>query len=189
MNSPEDDHGTRVAQQAGSLARTVGAVLTHHARAEGRAPEDAAEVEAITDAMVRLLIGAPLRSDGKLTIKSLADEAGLRRNKLTHKHTGLKDLFYALVKTRDSRPQPPTDTVQAQKDQQQIQLARLRAERDDLQTLTRQLARIVHVLELENQQLRDANADLERELAAHARLAHLADRRAARQRASTSHPD
>ncbi len=43
--------------------------------------------------MVRLLIGVPLHSDGQLTIKSLAAEAGLRRNKLTHKHTGLKDLF------------------------------------------------------------------------------------------------
>ncbi|MBV7701075.1 hypothetical protein [Streptomyces sp. TRM70350] len=54
-------------------------------------------MNAITDAMVRLLIGAPLHSDGKLTIVSLATEAGLRRNKLTHKHTGLKDLFYEAV--------------------------------------------------------------------------------------------
>ncbi|MFJ2872846.1 MULTISPECIES: hypothetical protein [unclassified Streptomyces] len=29
----------------------------------------------------------------KLTVVSLAAEAGLRRNKLTHKHTGLKDVF------------------------------------------------------------------------------------------------
>ncbi|MFF0132037.1 hypothetical protein ACFYTG_41090 [Streptomyces mirabilis] len=56
--------------------------------------------------MVRLLIGAPLHSDGKLTIVSLAAEAGLRRNKLTHKHTGLKDLFYALVRGRDPSPRP-----------------------------------------------------------------------------------
>ncbi len=62
------------------------------------------EIRAIMDAMVRLLTGVPLRSDGKLTIRSLAEEAGLRRNKLTHKHTGLKDLFYALVKAQDSSP-------------------------------------------------------------------------------------
>ncbi|MGW6143015.1 hypothetical protein [Streptomyces sp. NPDC055140] len=63
-------------------------------RAEvARIDADAAEIRAITDAMVRLLIGAPLHSDGKLTIVSLAAEADLRRNKLTHKHTGLKDLF------------------------------------------------------------------------------------------------
>jgi hypothetical protein len=78
-----------------ALAQLVGEALTH---AQGHADtEDAAEIRAITDAMVRLLIGAPLHSDGKLTIVSLATEAGLRRNKLTHKHTGLKDLFYALV--------------------------------------------------------------------------------------------
>ncbi|MDO0929585.1 hypothetical protein QQY24_31005 [Streptomyces sp. TG1A-8] len=50
-------------------------------------------MRSITDAMVRLLIGAPLHSDGKLTVVSLAAEAGLRRNKLTPKHTGLKGLF------------------------------------------------------------------------------------------------
>jgi hypothetical protein len=40
------------------------------------------EREAITAAMQRLLAGRPLRSSGDLTIVALADEAGLRRNKL-----------------------------------------------------------------------------------------------------------
>ncbi|NIY69385.1 hypothetical protein [Streptomyces malaysiensis] len=80
-----------------ALAQLVGTALASAQDADSR---DAAEVRAITDAMVRLLIGAPLHSDGKLTVVSLAAEAGLRRNKLTHKHTGLKDLFYALVKAR-----------------------------------------------------------------------------------------
>ncbi|RPF39377.1 hypothetical protein EDD92_9631 [Streptomyces sp. TLI_185] len=39
--------------------------------------------------MIRLLVGTPLRFDGQLTIKSLAQEAGLKRNKLTHKYTRL----------------------------------------------------------------------------------------------------
>ena len=65
---------------------------------------DGEETAALTQAMARLLLGTPLRSDGKLTVKSLAAEAGLRRNKLTHKHTGLKDLFYALVKTHHRQP-------------------------------------------------------------------------------------
>lgn len=82
------------------MAQLVGTAAAHDAD-----PGDAAEVRAITDAMVRLLIGAPLTSDGKLTVVFLAVEAGLRRNKLTHKHTGLKDLFYALVKAR--APLPP----------------------------------------------------------------------------------
>jgi hypothetical protein len=42
--------------------------------------EDAAENKAITDAMVRLLIGAPPHSDGKLTTVSPATKARLRRN-------------------------------------------------------------------------------------------------------------
>jgi hypothetical protein len=68
--------------------------------------------------MVRLLVGVPLRSDGQLTIKSLAEEAGLRRNKLTHKHTGLKDLFYALARSQNHRPRSlincrPTTTSSA----------------------------------------------------------------------------
>jgi hypothetical protein len=65
-------------------------------------PADRDEAIAITQAM--LLLGSPLRSDGKLTIKTLAEEAGPRRNKLTHKHTGLKDLFYALVRTHNNQP-------------------------------------------------------------------------------------
>jgi hypothetical protein len=32
-----------------------------------------------------MLAGTALRSDGRLTIKSLAEEAGLSRNKPTHK--------------------------------------------------------------------------------------------------------
>lgn len=62
------------------------------------------ERTAITAAMRRLLAGKPLQSSGDLTVVALADEAGLRRNKLTHKHTDLKDLFYAEVKARNGIP-------------------------------------------------------------------------------------
>ncbi|GHF15783.1 hypothetical protein GCM10014715_83820 [Streptomyces spiralis] len=54
-------------------------------------------------------MGTPLLSDGQLTIKSLAEEADLKRNKLTHKHTGLKDLFYALVRMQNARPKVVDD--------------------------------------------------------------------------------
>ncbi|MFC9636685.1 hypothetical protein ACFTY8_47850 [Streptomyces mirabilis] len=64
-----------------ALAQLVGEALAHAQGHDGT--EDASEIRAITDAMMRLLIGAPLHSDGKLTIVSLAAEAGLRRNKLT----------------------------------------------------------------------------------------------------------
>ncbi|MGV9654141.1 hypothetical protein [Streptomyces sp. NPDC003554] len=127
-----------------SASRGSGEALTH---AQGHADtEVAAEVRAIIDAMVRLLIGVPLHSDGKLTIVSLATEAGLRRNKLTHKHTGLKDLFYALVKARTPVPEALPDTARARAAKQQQDLARVRAERDDQRDQAQLLARIVHVL-------------------------------------------
>ncbi|MFL0021402.1 hypothetical protein ACJBCE_00475 [Streptomyces sp. NBUL23] len=134
-------------------------------------------MRAITDAMVRLLIGAPLHSDGKLTIVSLATEAGLRRNKLTHKHTGLKDLFYALVKARTPVPNVLPDSARARAAKQQQDLARVRAERDDLRTQTQLLARIVQVLEIENHQLKETTLALERQLADRAGVLDLTRRR------------
>src|SRR5438445_11478310 len=103
--------------------------------------------------MVRLLVGVPLRSDGQLTIKSLAEEAGLRRNKLTHKHTGLKDLFYALVRSQDHRPKI-ADGLQADNDQLRQKLADLRAEHTRLKDQIATYARVIDVLEVENAQLR-----------------------------------
>jgi AcrR family transcriptional regulator len=116
--------------------------------------EDRAEVAAITQAMIRLLLGAPLRSDGKLTVKSLAEEAGLTRNKLTHKHPGLKDLFYALVKAQNSRPEIAAD-LHRMNDELRQTVEELRQQRAELHEAVRQLARVVHVLEVENQHLRD----------------------------------
>ncbi|MGH3224763.1 MAG: hypothetical protein ACRDPY_39810, partial [Streptosporangiaceae bacterium] len=107
------------------------------------------EIRSIMDAMVRLLTGVPLRSDGKLTIKSLAEEAGLRRNKLTHKHAGLKDLFYALVKAQQSRP-VIADQLQRDNDELRARIQHLKEERDQLKQALHQFARIVHVLEAEN---------------------------------------
>jgi ribonuclease HI len=116
--------------------------------------EDAAEVRAITEAMIRLLVGVPLRSDGQLTIKSLAEEAGLRRNKLTHKHTGLKDLFYALVRSQHHRPKI-ADRLQADNERLRQKLADLRTEHTRLKDQLAQFARVIHVLKVENQQLRE----------------------------------
>ncbi|MEH0433825.1 hypothetical protein QBB34_47540 [Streptomyces stelliscabiei] len=63
---------------------------------------------------------------------------------------------------------------------QKEDLARVRAERSDLQTLAQQLARIVNVLEVENQQLKARNAALEQQVASHNNVTGLAIRRAAR---------
>lgn len=129
MNTPAAAPTAPGPRDSAALAQLVGEALT---RAQGHADtEDAAEIRAITDAMVRLLIGAPLHSDGKLTVVSLAAEAGLRRSKLTHKHTGLKDLIYALVKARTPVTDAP-DSARVRAAKQQQDLARVRAERDDL---------------------------------------------------------
>jgi hypothetical protein len=63
--------------------------------------DERAEIEA---AMDRVLDGTSLRSDGKLTVVSLAVEAGVKRHVLTHKHTDLKDRCYA--RSKPSTPSP-----------------------------------------------------------------------------------
>ena len=57
--------------------------------------DTAAEREAILAAMHRLLSGNATRSSGKLTIVTVAAEAGPKRHHLTHEHTDLRDLFNA----------------------------------------------------------------------------------------------
>ncbi|MEU9015656.1 hypothetical protein AB0D12_39475 [Streptomyces sp. NPDC048479] len=88
-------------------------------------------------------------------MSALAEEAGLKRNKLTHKHTGLKDLFYALVRVQDSRPKA-FDGLKWQNDELKRKLSDLRGEHNQLRTDVKQMARVVHVLEAENQQLRQS---------------------------------
>lgn len=56
--------------------------------------------------MDRLIAGAPVRSDGKLTIKSLADEAGMKRWMLTHRHSDLQDEFRARIAGAGTEPEP-----------------------------------------------------------------------------------
>ena len=101
-----------------------------------------------------MLAGVPLHSGGQLTIKSLAQEAGLRRNKLTHKHTGSKDLFYALARSQDYRPKI-ADGLQASNEELRRKLTGLRAEHIQLRQQLAQFARVIHVLEVENAQLRE----------------------------------
>lgn len=98
-----------------------------------------AERQAIRDAMARLLDGAPIRSDGKLTIKSLADEAGVKRWLLTHRHTDLQSEFRAKIATHGSDPAPVRDL----KDD----LARLHAENHQLREQLRESRQTVKLLE------------------------------------------
>ncbi|MCJ0875515.1 hypothetical protein [Streptomyces sp. AP-93] len=141
---------------APALAETIGAALAIAAdTASGGNAEDRKEIRAITDAMIRLLAGVPLHSDGQLTVKSLAAESQLKRHKLTHKHTGLKDLFYALVRSQDHRPQIAQD-LKEDNDRLRGQMASLREDHRKLKERLATFARVIHVLEVENHQLRQA---------------------------------
>ena len=108
------------------------------------------EIEA---AMDRLLNGTPLRSDGKLTIVSLAAEAGVKRHVLTHKHTDLKDLFNARVKAQHSVPASET-ALRKQNQELRRKLDDMRAERDEYKQAADALARALNVLTTENDELR-----------------------------------
>jgi hypothetical protein len=113
-----------------------------------------AEIEA---AMDRLLDGIPLRSDGKLTVVSLAAEAGVKRHALTHKHTDLKDRFYARIKAQHSVPASETKLRDQIADLRR-KLYDIRAERDEYKQAADALARALNVLTVENDELhRKAN--------------------------------
>lgn len=115
---------------------------------------DQEERDAIVAAMERLLAGTPLRSSGSLDIISLAEEAGLKRNKLTHnKHTDLKDRFYAERRSREGM----TDREAKQHNeivQLKARLGKLREERDNYRTANEVFARALHALTVENDTLR-----------------------------------
>jgi hypothetical protein len=84
-DEPED---AAVKDPSGQLTEIIPSALGLAAKAaRPQWPDDTDEIQAITDAMVRLLPGVHLRSDGQLTIKSLAEQAGLKRNKLTDSKT------------------------------------------------------------------------------------------------------
>ena len=112
--------------------------------------DDRAEIEA---AMGRLLEGIPLNSDGSLTVVALAVEAGVKRHVLTHKHTDLKDRFYARVKAQQSVPASETALREAN-DGLRRKLDDMRAERDEYKQAADALSRALNVLTAENDKLR-----------------------------------
>ncbi|WP_335992364.1 hypothetical protein [Glycomyces sp. MUSA5-2] len=106
----------------------------------------------IIAAMSRLLDGIPLRSDGALTVVSLAVEAEVKRHVLTHRHTDLKDEFYARVRAQGHVPDSER-RLRERLDQAEAQLAELREENTDLRATNEGYARVVNLLTLENAEL------------------------------------
>ena len=111
---------------------------------------------AIRAAMDRLLAGIPLRSDGALTVVSLAVEAGVKRHLLTHRHVDLKDEFYARVRANGSIPEGER-ILRAELAEAKRHLAEAGGRIKQLKADREALARMVNVLTMENLALREAS--------------------------------
>lgn len=111
------------------------------------------ERSAIRAAIDRLLTGTPLRSDGALTVVSLATEADIKRHVLTHRHTDLKDEFYAKVRAQGHVPDSERKLRDDLRTTRQ-RLAETLREKKRLEAEIEEFARVVNVLEVENAQLR-----------------------------------
>lgn len=107
----------------------------------------------IRDAMDRLLAGTPIRSDGKLTVKSLAVEAGVKRWVLTHKLPDLQDEFRDRVRTHGTTPDAMRSAVERAEELDQ-RLATAQAALRSAEAEVQSYARIIQVLALENEQLK-----------------------------------
>jgi len=109
------------------------------------------ERRAIRDAMARLLDGKPIRSDGKLTIKSLADEAEVKRWVLTHRHQDLQAEFRDRVAQHGTDPEPVRQLKDRVHELQQ-QNQQLRTQMREAKATTALLERVIAVQALEAQQ-------------------------------------
>jgi len=103
--------------------------------------------------MNRLLDGIPLRSDGKLTIVSLAAEAAVKRHLLTHKHTDLRDRLYARVRAHEGVAGNQIAALE-QVERLRAVLDKMRAERDEYKRAADALARALNLPTIENDTLR-----------------------------------
>jgi hypothetical protein len=115
----------------------------------------------IRDAMDRLIDGKPLHSDGKLAVKSLAEEARVKRWLLTHRHTDLQDEFRARISDANAEP-PILRGLRQEKAEAVKRVKELTANVAALTATIHQLERIIQVLALENQQFRSGGLDLRR---------------------------
>ncbi|MFD5696444.1 hypothetical protein [Streptomyces lasiicapitis] len=110
------------------------------------------ERENIRAAIDRLLAGTPLRSDGALTVLALAAEADVK-HVLTHRHTDLKDEFYAKVRAQRQVPDSERKLREELKKTKE-RLAELIEENKRQQAEIEMFTRVVNLLTVENDQLR-----------------------------------
>ncbi|MGW5317878.1 hypothetical protein [Nocardia thailandica] len=108
-------------------------------------PDPDIERAAISAAMTRLLDGAPQRSTGALSILQLANEAGVKRWVLTHKHTDLAAEFRRRARHADGIP-PAFSGMQTRLRDLERANATLREQNSQLRTQVDTYARVIHEL-------------------------------------------
>jgi hypothetical protein len=110
-------------------------------------PEPPAELgDKLRAAANRLLAGTPLHSDGKLTILSLAQEAGIKRWLLTHKYPlQLKDKYQAEFHAAGRKSQP-VQAAEQETARLRTELSKARAEQRRLTELNKTYAAIINQL-------------------------------------------
>lgn len=116
---------------------------------------DRRQRQQIRDAMDRLIAGTAVHSDGKLTIKSLAEEAQVKRWVLTHRHTDLQDEFRARIADTNGNQPSALRKLHDAHAEATDKIQELRAELAGLKATLRQYERVVQVLALENHQLKN----------------------------------
>lgn len=108
----------------------------------------------IRDAMDRLIEGKPIRSDGKLTVKSLAAEAGVKRWVLTHQHTDLQQEFRDRCERQGDTPDNQKKLIEKLENlKEKVQRYKVRV--SDLAEENNRLTRVIQVLTLEKLQLQE----------------------------------
>jgi len=113
-------------------------------------PDPPAELcDQLRAAADRLLAGTPLRSDGKLTIKSLAEEAGIKRWILVNKYPlQLKNKYEAEFRQAGRRP-GPLQAADEHAARLALDLKEARAEIGRLEALNRAYAQVIDQLSVE----------------------------------------
>lgn len=116
------------------------------------------ERDRIRAAADRLLAGTPLRSNGTLTIVSLAEEADVKRHVLTHRHTDLKDEFYARVRAQSHTPDSE-QKLRERLDKAEEKIRTLAEKNTELQAGVEAYARTLNLLTVENELLRTTGSE------------------------------
>jgi septal ring factor EnvC (AmiA/AmiB activator) len=112
------------------------------------------ERERIRGGIDRLLNDQAKFSNAALTIVALAQESQVPRNALTQRHTDLKNEFYELVKARGVTPDVEV-RLRAEITRLKKTIANKNERLAQLDADVPALVRTVHILTLENQDLRE----------------------------------